>query len=313
VLSPVRSAAQEAGRTYRIAFLIPSPRATAAVVASFDELRKNGFAEGRNLVVLPGGFEVPNDELHERAAELVALAPDVIVSGPELPLRALQQQTSTIPLLGITEDMVAEGLVASLARPGGNISGISLLSPELDGKRQDLIIESVPGMKRLAAFGETSVTPPQHIQVLKDAASAHKVELLFFGLSKSREVVPALNAAKVAGAEAVNFLASPLFSVPGSAGAARAVQATTELRLPSIFQWPETAEQGGLVAYGPRFTEAYRQRARMVARVLRGTKPADLPVEQPTSFELVVNLKVATAIGHDIPDRLVLRADRLVE
>src|SRR6516165_5302477 len=147
---PLAARAQEPGRSYRIGFLIPSPKNRPPVAALFDELRLNGFIENQNLEVLPGGFDVRDEQLAELAAALVKAAPDAIVAGPELPLRALQTATRTVPLIGMSEDLVAERLVASLARPGGNITGISLLSPELDGKRQDVLIEAVPGARRIA-------------------------------------------------------------------------------------------------------------------------------------------------------------------
>ena len=125
--------------------------------------------------------------------------------------------------------------------------------------------------------------------------------------------MPAINGAKAAGAEALNFLATPLFSLPGSRNNRVVLERVAQLHLPAIYQWPETAEQGGLAAYGPRFVQVYRQRARMVVKVLRGIKPADLPVEQPTSFELVINLRSAKAIGREIPTGLVLRADEVIE
>ena len=145
---PLVVRAQESGRTYRLGFLIPTPHESPVVAAFFDELRRNGFVEGQNLIVIPGGFAIPNDQIASFAVSLVAASPDVIVAGPELPLRALQQLTRIIPLIGITEDMVGDGLVASLARPGGNITGMSLLSPQLDGKRQEILIEAVPGVRK---------------------------------------------------------------------------------------------------------------------------------------------------------------------
>ena len=135
---PLAARAQEAGRTYRLGALIPAPRHTPAALALLDELRLNGFVEGQNLAVIADGFEAGNEHLAEVAETVVKAAPDAIVAGPALPLRALQSLTRTIPLVGMSEDMVAEGLVTSLARPGGNITGISLLSPELDGKRQGI-------------------------------------------------------------------------------------------------------------------------------------------------------------------------------
>ena len=310
---PLAAWAQQSDRTYRLGFLIPTSRQTPAVAAFFDELRLNGFIEGQNLTVVPGGFDVRNEELAERAAALVKAAPDAIIAGPELPLHALLEVTRTVPLIGMTEDMVAAGLAASLARPGGNITGISLLSPELDGKRQDILMEAVPGARRMAVLADANVTPPQHLQELKDAASQRGVELSVFGVARPEEIVPAIDRAKASGAEAINFLATPLFSVPGSRNNGIVMGRVVELRLPAIYQWPETAEQGGLMGYGPRFTQVYRQRARLLVKVLHGAKPADTPIEQPTQFELVINLQAAKAIGHDVPASLVLRADEVIE
>jgi putative ABC transport system substrate-binding protein len=311
LLSPRLVAAQEAGRTYRVGFLIPVPRASTAVSALFDELRQLGFIEGQNLTVVPGGFDVRNDHVREAAAALIKATPDAIVAGPEFPLHALLELTRTIPLIGMTEDMVAAGLVASLARPGGNVTGLSILSPELNSKRQDLLIEMVPRARRMAALADSRVTTPLQLESLQQSARARGVELVTFGAAKPEDVLPAINAAKTSGAEAINFLATPLFSNTPSGRAARLRVA--ELRLPAIYQWPEIAREGGVSAYGPSFIKAYRQRARMLVKVLRGAKPADLPVEQPTNFEFVINLTAAKAIGHEIPSSVLLRADEVIE
>ena len=309
---PLAACAQDNGRTYRLGFLLPSSR-HGAVDAFFDELRLNGFVEGKNLVVMPGGFEATDDNLAERAAALVNAAPDAIVAGPAPPLRALQAITRTIPLIGMSEDMVGEGLVASLARPGANITGISLLSPELDGKRQEILIEAVPGARRIAAMADSRQTPPYHLQALQHAARSRGVELSVIGVSGPEEIAAAIDAAKTAGAEALNFLATPLFSLPGTRSNAIVMGRIAAVRLPSMFQWPETVEAGALAGYGPRFAEMYRQRARMVARILRGANPADTPVEQPARFQLVINLKAAKALGYEVPAGLVLRADEVIE
>jgi putative tryptophan/tyrosine transport system substrate-binding protein len=306
---PFAVRAQDAGRTYRIGFLLPSTREAPAVVALFDELRLNGFAEGQNLTVLPGGFGVPNDQIESVAASLVAASPDVINAGPELPLRALQKLTRTIPLVGLSEDMVAAGLVESLARPGGNITGISLLSPELDGKRQEILIEAVPGVRKIAVLADSNVTEPAHLQELQDAAHARGIEVLVRGVGKRGDVIAAINDVKTSGAQAINFLATPMFSV----NAADFIRHVTSLHLPSIYQWPEDAEDGALIAYGPRYLEMYRERARMAVKVLRGAKPADIPVEQPALFELVINLKTAKAISQEVPSGLLQRADKVIE
>jgi putative ABC transport system substrate-binding protein len=306
---PLSARAQETGRTYRLGFLVPTGRDSTAVVAFFDELRLSGFIEGQNLIVVPDGFDIRNDQLVERAVEVVKAAPDAIVCGSDVHTRTLQQLTRTIPLIGMTEDMVAAGLVVSLARPGGNTTGISLLSPELDSKRQDILIEAVPSARRMAALSDSKITPPRHTQALQEAARPRGVELSIFGVTKPEEIVPAIEKAKASGAEAFNVLATPLFFV----NRRLIIERLATVRLPAIYQWPDFAEEGGLLGYGPRFAQVYRQRARMVVKILRGAKPADLPVEQPTRFELAINLKVARAIGHEVPAALVQRADQVIE
>jgi putative ABC transport system substrate-binding protein len=312
-LAPFAARAQQPGRTYRLGFLTPTRRNAPAIDAFFDELSLNGFVEGNNVAVIPGGFGVRNEELAEHAAAIVAAAPDAIVCGPDLPLRAVQAATKTIPLIAMTEDMVGAGLVASLARPGGNTTGISILSPELNGKRLGLLMEAVPGARRIVALADSRITPPQHLQELRDAARARDIELSVIAIAKPEEIVSAIEAAKAANAEALNFLATPLFGIPGNPNIRVVIEQVAKLRVPAMHQWPETVEEGGLLAYGARFTELYRQRERMVVKVLRGAKAADLPIEQPTRFELVINLKTAKAIGHEIPAALVLRADKVIE
>jgi putative tryptophan/tyrosine transport system substrate-binding protein len=310
---PVVSRGQDRNRVYRLGFLTPTPRDRPPIAAFFDELRIDGFVEDQNLEILPGGFDVHDEQIAELAAALVKAAPDAIVAGPERPLRALQNATRSVPLIGMSEDLVGEGLVTSLARPGGNITGISLLSPELDGKRQDILIEAAPGARRIAVMFDSKVTPTYHLQTLQHAARSRGVEASVFGVMAADEIGPAINTAKTASVEAVNFLASPLFSIPGSHNNQMVLERVTSLRLPAIFQWPETAEVGALLGYGPRFTDMYRQRAQIVAKIFRGAKPAEIPVEQPTRFELAINLKAARAIGTDIPSGLLARADKVIE
>ena len=240
---------------------------------------------------------------------IVKAAPDAIVGGPDIYTRALQAATRTIPIVSMSEDMVAEGLVASLARPGGNTTGLSIMSPELNGKRQEILIEAVPGLRRIAALSNSTVARPEQIQDLQNSARARGIELSIFGVAKPEEIVTAINAAKSSGVQALNFLASSQFFPISSTVMERIVA----VRLPSIHHWPEIAEQGGLLAYGSRITGMFRQRARQLVKILRGAKPADIPVEQPTTFELVINLKTAKAIGHEVPAGLVLRADKVIE
>jgi putative tryptophan/tyrosine transport system substrate-binding protein len=241
-------------------------------------------------------------------AMLKEMAPELIAAGP-IATRAAQAATKTIPILAASDDMVEDGLVTSMRRPGGNTTGVSLLAPELDGKRQDLIMEAVPGIRRIAVLSDPHVSTPQHLQDLKEAARVRGVELLVFSATTPGGIVPAMNEASVASVQALNVLATPLFFFNRQTVLARA----TELRLPAIYQWPEMAEQGGLAGYGPRITQWFRQLARLLVQVLRGANPGELPVEQPTRFELVLNLQAAKAIGHEIPAGLVLRADKVIE
>jgi putative tryptophan/tyrosine transport system substrate-binding protein len=301
--------AQEVGRVYRLGFLLPIGRDAPGVVAMFDELRQQGFVEGRNLAVIEGGFGVRPDEIAARAAAMVKAAPDAIVSGADLHTRGLLSVTRTVPLIGMTEDMVAAGLAASFARPGGNVTGISLLSPELDDKRQGILIEAAPGIRRMAALYDLTITPKTHLDLLWAAAKTRGVELSLLSVSTAAEIRPQISEAKAAGAEALNFLATPLFFVNSRA----VIDGATEARLPAIYQWPDMGEDGGLLAYGPRFSQVYRQRARMVAKILRGANPAELPIELPSSFVLVVNLRTAKLMDFDIPASLLYRAERVVE
>jgi putative ABC transport system substrate-binding protein len=305
---PLAASAQEAGRMYRIGFMAPLPRASPAIKAFFDELRLNGFIEGQNVAVV-GTFNVSVEDIAGAAPRLVAEAPDVVVCGPELYARGLQALSPTIPIVSMSEDLVGEGLVASLAKPGGNITGISLLSPELDDKRQDILIEAVPGIRKIAALADSSITSQRHLSEQQEAARARNVELSMFTYAKAGEIAAAIEAAKSSGAQAINFLASPQQVLSRSV----IFERVSTLRLPAIFQWPDLADEGGLIAYGPRYTQMYRQRARQIVKILRGAKAADIPVEQPASFELVINLQAAKAIGLEIPAGLVLRADTVIE
>jgi len=205
--------------------------------------------------------------------------------------------------------MVGEGLTPSLARPGGNTTGVTILAPELDGKRQDLLIDAVPSARRMAALADTHITTSRQLQALQDVMRQRGIELTPFVIARPEEIASASNDAKTAGAAAVNVLTSPILYANRQA----IIERTAALRLPAMYRWPELAEEGGLMGYGPRTTQIFRQAARMVGKVLHGAKPGELPVEQPTKFELVINLQAAKAIGHEVPAGLVARADKIIE
>jgi putative tryptophan/tyrosine transport system substrate-binding protein len=309
-LAPCLSHAQQAGRIYKLGCLIPAERKSPAIAAFFDEMRLNGFVEGRNLEATPDGFGVFRDRIDSMVETILKSAPDAIIAGPDRYTRAFQERTKSIPIVAMSEDLVAEGLIASLARPGGNITGISILSPELDTKRLEYLFEAAPAAKRIAVFADgATMGDTNRVQRVQDAVRARGRELLLFGVPQPDRVGPSIEAAKAQGAGAAIFLASPLCTVNARALFTHVLAQ----RLPSMHQWPEQAEEGGLIAYGPSFADVFRQRARLVARVLRGAKPAEIPAEQPTKFELAINLKTAKAIGHEVPASLVLRADKVIE
>jgi putative ABC transport system substrate-binding protein len=300
--------AQEPGRVYRLALVLPVGRDEPASLAFIDELRLQGFVEGKNLVIV-GGSATSNEQAATVVPTILQAAPDVITTGGDFIARAFQKATQSIPLVVMTEDMVAAGFAASLAEPGGNITGISLMSPDLDGKRQDILIEAVPGARRIAVLADSNVATLRHLQDLENSARTHGTELLVVRASNAGELIPAMNDASTRGAVALNVLSSPMLHQ----NRGTIIKRAGELRLPAIYQWPETAEEGGLIGYGPSFIDIFRQRAGMVTKVLRGAKPGDLPIEQPSKFKLVINLKTAKAINYAVPTGLMLRADKVIE
>ena len=234
---------------------------------------------------------------------------DVILAAGDAAVRAAQRATTSIPILAFTDDMVGQGFVHSLSKPGGNITGVTILSLELDGKRQEILIELVPGIRRIAALVDSSTTTPSQLRILEDGAHAHGVELSIHRVAWREEIGSAIDAAKAASAGALNVLASPLFF--GSR--AFIFHRLAALRLPAVYQFPEMAEQGGLIGYGPLLVQLFRDIvSRQLANLLRGSKPADLPVEQPTKFKLVINLKTAKALGLEVPPTLLARADEVI-
>ena len=229
---------------------------------------------------------------------------------PEMLIRAAQQATATIPILGITQDMVGQGLVNSLARPGGNTTGVSVLATELDGKRQEILIEAVPGLRRMAILADSKATRSPELQALQDAARARGVEVSIHRVASAEEITAAIDTAKASGAAALNVLSSPLLY----GNRQLIMDRVAALRLPAIYPWAEEAEEGGFLAYGPRIVQIFRELvAQQLVKLLRGVKPADIPVEQPTKFELVINLKTANAMGVTVPATLVARADKVIE
>jgi putative tryptophan/tyrosine transport system substrate-binding protein len=306
---PCAAVAQEPGRTYRVGGLSSGPRNSPVHIAMFDELQRSGFIEGQNLAIEWRVYGLHIDAIPEFVAELVKSKVDVIYASGDA-VRAAQRATATIPILGVTRDMVGQGLVNSLARPGGNTTGVSVLATELDGKRLEILIEAMPGLRRMAILADTKATRSQDLEALQDAARARGVEVSIHRIASAEEITASIDTAKAWGAAALNVLSAPVLY----GNRQLIIDHVAVLGLPAIYPWAEEAEEGGFLAYGPRIIQIYRELvAPRLVKLLRGVKPADIPVEQPTKFELVINLKTAKAIGVTVPEALLVRADKVIE
>jgi putative tryptophan/tyrosine transport system substrate-binding protein len=286
-----------------------NPRVSEIFAEPFRRyMNELGWEEGRNIrfefVWADGRYE----DLPALARDLVARGVDVIVTFGNPGISAVQRATTTIPIVGMSDDMVREGLAASMARPGGHTTGVSILGAELDLKRLELLHEYVPQARRIAVLRDPS-SAAAHQNWIEPAASHLNLELVTFTVHNADEVSQALDSIAVAEVGAVNILASAMLN-----GVRRlTIDRLRDARLPSIYEWPESADEGGLLGYGAPIASLYRRVAALVDKILRGASPADLPIEQPTTFELVVNLRTAKAIALAIPPSLLLRADRVVE
>ena len=303
--------AQQSAKVPRIGYLGgASPAAISARVEAFRQgLRELGYIEGKNIVIEWRSAEGKPERMSELAAELVRLKVDLIVSPGGAPTtRAAKEATVTIPIVMAQDgDPVGSGFVASLARPGGNITGLSSLTADLSGKRLELLKEILPKLSRLAVLGTS--TNPGNAQQLKEterAAGAFGMQLQYLDVLGPKDIETAFRAASKGRADAVLVLSSPVFFSRRKQIAELAVNS----RLPAIYYATEFVEDGGLMTYGVSVTDLYRRAAVYVDKILKGAKPAYLPVEQPTKFELVINLKAAKQIGLTIPPNVLARADR---
>jgi putative ABC transport system substrate-binding protein len=300
--------AEQTGRIYRLGFLSGGQRSAPHIIAFFDELQTSGFVDGQNLRI-EGRYGLQGDLSPENIAAVRRFEPDVILSSTEPWSRSLRDAMPNVPIVGLSTDMIASGLLKSLARPESNITGVSFFGPELEGKRQQILLEAVPRARRIAILADGNISTPEQIKTLQEAARARGVEPSAFYIHTAGDIMPVMDQIKASGAAAINILSSILtFS-----NRRVVVERCAVLRLPAMYEWPEMAEEGGLLAYGARLSGIYRQMARMVVKVFRGVKVAEIPVEQPTQFELVINLRTAKAIDLEIPAGLVLRADKLIE
>ena len=302
--------AQEAAKVHRIGYVgLNSPPANAARIDAFRQgLRDLGYIEGKNIIIDWRFADGEVDRLSALAAELLRLKVDFIVTQGPAVTRQAKQATSTIPIVMLFDnDPVGSGVVVSLARPGGNITGLSTLAPELSGKQLELLNEIVPKLSRLAVFGNSN--EPGNAQALKAlelAAAGFKIQLQSLDVLNLKDIENSFQAARKQRAGAVVVLTGPTIT----AHRTEVVNLAAKNRLPTMYFRADFVEAGGLMTYSVNYNDLARRAANYVDKILKGAKPADLPVEQPTKFELVVNLKTAKQINLTIPQKVLARADR---
>jgi putative tryptophan/tyrosine transport system substrate-binding protein len=305
--------AQQPGKVPQIGYLSStSPSAGSFRIEAFRQgLRELGYIEGKNLAIEWRFAEGKLDRLPELAAELVRLKVDIIVSASPPVTGAVKDATVTIPIVMAHDpDPVGNSFVASLARPGGNITGLASFAPELSGKRLELLKEIIPRLARVAVLGYS--TEPGFPQVLREielAAAALKVQFQYLDVLAPKDIETELQAAAKGRADAILVMNSPIFIAHRKQVADLAVRN----RLPAIYYSTEFVEEGGLMSYGVSFTDLYRRAPTYVDKILKGRNPADLPVEQPKKFEFVINLKTAKQIGLTIPPNVLARADKVIK
>jgi len=306
--------AQQAPKTAKIGILsATTPAALAPSVEAFKQgLRELGWVEGKSFVLEVRYSEGKVERGSELARELVALKMHVIVTPADLSIAAIKRETQTIPIvMALSSDPVGAGFVASLARPGGNITGLSNISPELSGKRVELLREAVPGLSRLALLWNPEVRGA--VLDYKEAASAARslrVEVQSVEVSRAEDLDRAFSTITSWRAQALML---PGINPVGFANRAQIVSFAQRNRLPSMFPTKEYVDSGGLMSYGPSLVDLFRRTAGYVDKILKGAKPADLPVQQPTKFELVINLKTAKALSLTLPQSLLRRADEVIQ
>jgi len=316
--APLAAGAQQPAKVARIGYLVTgsleSPETRISLDAFRQGLRERGYVEGQNIVIEYRAADGKIERLPGLAIELARLKVDLIVAGNTPMARAAQQATKTIPIVaGVMGDPVGDGLVATLARPGGNITGLTFLGPELMPKRLDLLKEALPRVSRVAALWHPGAfserTTADMLKQTEAAARTLGVQLQLVGVRGSDEFDRAFSTMVNERADALIVFPSPMLFNERR----RIVDLAAKRRLPAMYNAREFVALGGLIAYGASITDLIRRSATYVDKILKGAKPGDLPIEQPTKFELVINLKTAKALGLTIPQTLLQRADQVIE
>jgi putative tryptophan/tyrosine transport system substrate-binding protein len=294
--------------------LIGILRVNAKITEQFIEpfrrdMARLGAEEGKQYRTEILFADGDNDRLPTLAAELVKRQPKMILAFGYSGVAAVQRATRDIPIVAMADDLVAAGLVASMARPGGNTTGVSIMGHELNAKRLEMLHEIVPQARRMGVVIDDKNIMASDADRIEGAAAKLGLELTIVHAQAISEIAPALAKLQAAKVEAVQFLTSPFLNAARATFMAEMIK----MRLPAMYEFPESVEEGGLVSYGPRITLCYLHVAVLAKKVLRGAKPADLPIEQPSVFVLAINSGAAHAIGLQIPEQILLRADVVVD
>jgi len=310
---PIAARAQQAGKLPTIGFFSPNARSTASpwTAAFAERLRDLGWSDNQTVAIVYRYGEGEPERSADFMAELVRLKVDVIVVHGEPNIIAAKLATSVIPIVfAVSADPVGTGLVASLPKPGGNITGLSLQMPELAGKRLEILREAVPSLRRLAILASLGAGSPNILEMrgLQAATRALGLETVVLDVRRAEDIALAFETLK-AGADGLYVCASPLVN----SNRVRINTWALTARLPSIHGFQEPVDAGALMSYGPNFPDLFRRAAEYVDKILRGAKPGDIPVEQPTKFDLVLNLTTARALGLDLPASMLARADEVIE
>jgi len=307
-LWPLAARAQRATSTIGALWPGAEPPASPRMESFRQALRQLGFVEGQNLAIELRYARKGQQQLAELARELVGMDLDVLMTFGDLGPKIAQQATTTIPIFAFSDDILGAGLVSSLSRPDRNTTGLTIMAPELSAKRLEVLQEMVPKMTRVAALWDPT-TGASQVAMTEAAAKSLGVTLEVLEVRRRDDLSAAFRAARDGHADALNVFGSPFLASLYR----EIITLSTEYRLPAIYQWKEHVEAGGLLSFGPNLAALWRQAGTIVVKILKGAKPAQLPVEQPTKFELAVNTRTAQSLGLSIPPSILVRADDLIE
>jgi putative ABC transport system substrate-binding protein len=306
--APLAAQTLSSGKTQRVGVLWPgdAPIPRSRVEWLEAGLKEYGYVAGKTLTLeLKHGPDA--ESLRGAAAELVRSRVDVIVSAGQVAAVSAQRSTSVVPIVALGTDHIAAGLAATLARPGKNLTGVTIRGPELSAKRLTLMKEMLPGMSRVAVLWYPG--DKAELKLIEDTARSLSVQIQLLEVRNRADLATVFQSARQGRADAITVLPSPLlFSFHGSI-----LEHAAKDRLPAIYQWKEAAEAGGLASYGPSLSGMWQQIGRMAGKVLKGASPATLPIEQASEFEFVINVRAANALGITIPQRMLIRADKVID